>query len=43
MAIAIPAVIAMIAASMINHSRSASAGHQSASVLTPATLAAASK
>jgi AAHS family benzoate transporter-like MFS transporter len=43
MAIAIPAVIAMIAASMINHSRSASAGHQGASVLTPATLAAASK
>jgi AAHS family benzoate transporter-like MFS transporter len=43
MAIAIPAVIAMIAASMINHSRSASAGHQSARVPTPATLAVASK
>ena len=43
MAIAIPAVIAMIAASMINHSRSASASHDSVSVLTPSTSAVAGK
>ena len=43
MAIAIPAVIAMIAASMINHHRSASASHDSVSVLTPATSAMAGK
>lgn len=43
MAIAIPAVIAMIAASMINHRRSASASHDSVSVLTPAALAMAGK
>jgi AAHS family benzoate transporter-like MFS transporter len=43
MAIAIPAVIAVIAASMINHRRSASASHQSASVLMPVTSAMASK
>ena len=41
MAIAIPAVIAVIAASMINHGRSASASHASASVRTPATSAVA--
>lgn len=43
MAIAIPAVIAVIAASMINHGRSASASHASASVRTPATSAVASQ
>lgn len=43
MAIAIPAVIAVIAASMINHGRSASASHVSDSVLTPATPLVASK
>lgn len=43
MAIAIPAVIAVVAASMINHRRSASAGHQGASVVMPATLPVASK
>jgi AAHS family benzoate transporter-like MFS transporter len=41
MAIAIPAVIAVIAASMINHGRSASASHASVKVLTPATSAVA--
>ena len=41
MAIAIPAVIAVIAASMINHGRSASVSHASAKVLTPATSAVA--
>lgn len=43
MAIAIPAVIAMIAASMINHRRSASARPDSASVLAPAVSASAAK
>ena len=42
MAIAIPAVIARIAASMINHRRSASARPDSASVLAPAVSASAS-
>lgn len=41
MAIAIPAVIAVIAASMINHGRSASTSQVSASALTPATPAVA--
>ncbi|WP_309678846.1 MFS transporter [Polaromonas sp.] len=35
MVIAIPAVIAMIASSMINHSRSASASHEDVSMVTP--------
>ncbi|MEO7160526.1 MAG: MFS transporter, partial [Polaromonas sp.] len=43
MAIAIPAVIAMIAALMINHRRSASASHENVSVLTSADSAVASK
>jgi AAHS family benzoate transporter-like MFS transporter len=43
MAIAIPAVIAMIAAMMINHRRSASASHEDVRVLTPAASAMAGK
>ena len=43
MAIAIPAVIAMLAASMINHSRSASASPASARVVTPAAAVVAAK
>ena len=42
-AIAIPAVIAMMAVAMINHSRSASASHENVSVLTPAASAMAGK
>ena len=43
MTIAIPAVIAMIAASMINHRRSASASHEDVRVLTPSSSAMAGK
>jgi AAHS family benzoate transporter-like MFS transporter len=43
MAIAIPAVIAMLAASMINHSRSASASHEGLDMLAPAASAVTGK
>ena len=43
MTIAIPAVIAMIAASMINHRRSASASHEDVRMLTPAASTVAGK
>ena len=43
MTIAIPAVIAMIAASMINHRRSASASHEDVRMLTPTASAVAGK
>jgi AAHS family benzoate transporter-like MFS transporter len=43
MAIAIPAVIAMLAASMINHRRSASASHEGVGMLAPAASAVTGK
>ena len=43
MTIAIPAVIAMIAASMINHRRSVSASHEDVRMLTPAASTVAGK